>query len=307
VDLYSEYRKALVKLLARFNLIFMALFAIGTALAIWLASIYLQKDTKDQVLAQAKLMMLTTSATRSYTSEQIQPLLGRMQKRDATFLPQTVPNYAATQVFNYLHASEPAYAYKEATLNPTNLVDRASDWEADVVNAFRNDNSLQETSAERDTPNGRSLFYARPIRVTRPDCLECHSTPNRAPAAMLRQYGRSNGFGWNLNEVVGAQIVSVPESLPAEIARRQLKSLVVYLLIIALAALIVLDAVLIVAVIRPVAMLSRAAEDLSQGKVSALDIPAKGRDEISALAASFNRMQCSLAKALKLLEKDGSL
>jgi HAMP domain-containing protein len=295
-----------MKLLLRFNLIFVALFAIGIALAIWLAWIFLQRDAKAQVLAQAKLMMLTTSATRTYTAEQLQPLLDRLQKRENLLLPQTVPNYAATQVFNYLHTSAPAYTYKEATLNPTSLADRAGDWEADIINAFRNDKSLTEDFGERDTPNGRSMFYARPIRVTERGCLECHSTANRAPAALIRQYGRTNGFGWNLNDVVGAQIVSVPESFALETADRQLKSLVVYLVIVAVIALAVLDTVLIATVIRPVGRLSRIAEEMSQGKVSDEEIPIRGRDEISALAASFNRMQRSLAKALKLLDTDES-
>ena len=295
-----------MKLLARFNVIFAAVFAAGIALAVWLASLFLQNDAKTQVLAQAKLMMITTLATRSYTSQQIEPLLTKLQKHDASFLPQTVPNYAATQVFNYLHNSEPAYTYKEATLNPTNPTDRAADWETDVVNAFRNDNSLQELSRERDSANGLSLFYARPIRVTEQACLECHSTPKLAPVSMIREYGTSNGFGWKLNEVVGAQIVSVPESLPIEIAHRQLKSLIVYMVIVGVVALIVLDTVLIVTVIRPVSRLSQVAEDISKGKMSAEDIPVKGRDEIAGLAASFNRMQRSLAKAIKLLENDNS-
>ena len=295
-----------MKLLARFNLIFSALFAVGIGAAIWLASLFLESDTKAQVLGQAKLMMLTTLATRNYTSQQIQPLLNKLQKHDMAFLAQTVPNYAATQVFDLLHASRPAYSYKEATLNPTNLVDRAADWEADVINAFRNDSALEDKSGERDTPLGPSMFYARPIRVTGGGCLECHSTPNRAPASMLRQYGRINGFGWQLNEVVGAQIVSVPESLPQSIAGRQLKSLIVYLVVIALLALAVLDLVLLIAVVRPVAKLSQVADDMSQGKVTGEDIPIKGRDEIATLASAFNRMQRSLAKALKLLERDGS-
>ena len=293
-----------MKLLARFNLIFICLFAVGIGLAIWLASVFLGKDTKEQVLAQARLMMLTAAATRSYTSHQVQPLLDKLQKRDALFLPQTVPAYAATQAFNYLHATNPAYSYKEATLNPTNLADRAVDWESDIINAFRANTELQEASGERDTPTGRSLYFARPIRVTEPDCLECHSMPKRAPAAMIRQYGTVNGFDWKLNDIVGAQIVSVPESLPEQIAARQLKSLVVYLVAIALAALVVLDLVLVFTVVRPVARLSQAVEDMSQGKVNAQDLPVKGHDEISALAASFNRMQRSLAKALKLLDGD---
>jgi len=294
-----------MKLLGRFNLIFSGVFLIGIGLAILLASAFLEQDTKEQVLAQAKLMMLTATATRTYTSQQIEPLLDKIQKRDMKFLPQTVPAFGATQAFNYLHASEPEYSYKEATLNPTNLEDRTADWEADIVNLFRNDAGLKEKSGERDTPTGRSMYYARPIQVTEAGCLECHSTPKAAPAAMIRQYGSTNGFGWKLHEVVGAQIVSVPEALPRAIAGRELKSLVVYLVVIALVAMAVLDLVLVATVIRPVAKLSEVAEDLSQGKTSA-EIPAKGRDEISVLARAFNRMQVSLAKALKLLERDGS-
>ncbi len=293
-----------MKLLARFNLIFILVFGIGTVIAVWLAYIFLRNDAKQQVLAQANLMMETTLATRAYTTHQIKPLLEKVHTREPVFLPQTVPAYSATQVFNYLHQRNPDYAYKEATLNPTNPIDRATDWEADVVNRFRDDPSQKEISGERNTPVGKSLFLAHPLTVTDASCLECHSTPAVAPAVMLRQYGPNNGFGWKLHEIIGAQIVSVPETLPIKIADRALKTLIAYLVIIAAIALIVLDGVLIATVIRPVGRLSRVADEISQGKVDVEDIPVKGRDEISLLAASFNRMQRSLARAMKLLESE---
>jgi protein-histidine pros-kinase len=121
---------------------------------------------------------------------------------------------------------------------------------------------------------------------------------------MIRQYGPDNGFGWKMNEIIGAQIVSVPETLPIQIADRGLKTLIAYLVIIALVALLVLDAVLVATVIRPVARLSKVADEISQGKVDVEDIPVKGKDEISNLAASFNRMQRSLARAMRLLESE---
>src|SRR5690348_15217427 len=270
-----------MKLLARFNLIFIAIFGVGTLVAVWFAYLFLRNDAQQQVLGQAKLMMETTLATRSYTTKQIRPLLNRLQRRNDAFLPQTVPAYSAVQVFNFVHNQNPDYSYKEATLNPTNLEDRATDWEADVVNSFRNDASLKEFHGERDTPTGKSLFYARPIRVNDASCLECHSTPDRAPRSMIHQYGSANGFGWKLHEVIGAQIVSVPEALPVQIADRALKSLIAYLVIVALIALLVLDAVLVATVIRPVAKLSQVADEISQGKLDIADIPIKGRDEIS--------------------------
>lgn len=293
-----------MRLLARFNLIFIVVFGAGLAVAVWLAYVFLRQDAKKQVIDQARLMMETTLATRSYTTDQLVPLLNKLQRRDPVFLAQTVPAYAATQVFDYLHKRNPDYSYKEATLNPTNPVDRAADWEADVVNTFRANPKRTDFVGERWTPNGQSLFMARPLRVTQPACLECHSTPNKAPASMIRQYGPDNGFGWKFNEVIGAQIVSVPESVPIEIANKALRTFVLYLVGVGVITLIVLDIVLIFTVIRPVAKLSRMADEISQGKLDVEDLPVKGRDEISVLAASFNRMQRSLVRAMRLLESD---
>ena len=293
-----------MKLLARFNLIFLVVFGIGLAVAVWLAYAFLRNDAKARVLEEAKLMMETTLATRTYTADQVRPLLTKQQRRDSKFLPQTVPAYSATEVFSYLHQQNPAYAYKEATLNPTNPRDRAADWEADVVNAFRNDVSRKDLVGERDTPTGKSLFYARPLRVREAACLECHSTPAAAPVSMVRQYGPDNGFGWQLNDIIGAQIVSVPESLPLQIADTALKTLLLYLVVIALITLLILDAVLVVTVIRPVAKLSKMADEISQGRLDIEELPVSGRDEISLLARSFNRMQRSLSRAMKMLESD---
>ncbi len=219
------------------------------------------------------------------------------------FLPQTVPAYAATEEFKFIHSRNPDYAYKEATLNPTNRADRAVDWEADVVNNFRNHPDQKEFVGERPTPTGLSLFFARPLTASAP-CLECHSTPSRAPIAMVRQYGRDNGFGWKLNEIIGAQIVSVPQSVALNIANRALKTLLFYLLAVAFITLLVLDAVLVATVIRPVSKLSKMADEISQGHMNVQELPVKGRDEISVLAGSFNRMQRSLVRAMKLLEGD---
>ncbi len=293
-----------MKLLARFNLIFVVVFGLGLAVAVWLANGFLQRDAKDRVREQARLMMESTLATRNYTTTDIKPLLVKQQRRESTFLPETVPAFAATQVFDYIHKRNPDYSYKEATLNPTNLLDRATDWEADVVNSFRNDPNRQTLYGERDTPMGRSLYFARPLQITDIACLECHSTPDKAPVSMIRQYGRDNGFGWKPNEIIGAQIVSVPESFAIQIANRALKTLVFYLLAVGFMTLLVLDAVLVVTVIRPVGKLSRMADAISQGKLDIEDLPVKGRDEISILASSFNRMQRSLARAMKMLDTD---
>jgi len=291
-----------MKLLAKFNLILGLVLGAGLAIAAAVSHRFLQDGAREDVLRQARLMMEAMRAARDYTTKQIKPLLVTQQEHQRSFLPQTVPAFAATENFDYLRADYPDYAYKEAVLNPTNLRDRAVDWEADIINTFRNQpTGPKEFSGERDTPTGRSLYLARPIQAD-PPCLECHSTPRAAPAAMIRRYGANNGFGWQPNEVVGAQIVSVPMALPVRMANQAFQTLAIYLGAVFLASLILLDAVLLLAVVRPLRRLSTMADRISVGQMDMPELPVRGSDEIAVLAGSFTRMRRSLERALKMLE-----
>jgi len=289
-----------LKLLVKFTLIFIVVFGVGLVLAGWASRRFLQQNAEEQVQQQARLMMETMLSARTYTTKQIKPLLVAVQVRDKLFLPQTVPAYAATESFNYLRASYPEYMYKEATLNPTNLRDRAVDWEADVIQVFRNDSKKKEIIGQRDTPTGPALFLAKPIVAGAP-CLECHDQPEGAPPAMIRAYSRSNGFGWKLNETIGAQIVSVPMSVPVKLAEAGFRDLMVSLGGIFLATLVLLDLLLYFTVVRPVVRLSQMADQISLGNFDTPELPASGSDEIALLGGSFNRMRRSLEKAINML------
>ena len=247
-------------------------------------------------------MMEAAGAMRTYTSQQISPLLDVRKTFTRAFPPQKVPAYGATEVFTYLRAKYPAYTYREPTLNPTNLRDRAVDWEADVIETFHNHAEQKEVTGERVTPEGRSLFLAHPIKVA-PPCLECHSTPAAAPAAMIKVYGKTNGFNWKLGDTIGAQIVSVPTALPEAIADQSFRTLMLSLAGVALATLLLLDLFIAIFVVRPVTQLSAMADEISKGVLTVPELEVKGGDEIALLARSFNRMYFSLVKAIHMLEK----
>jgi protein-histidine pros-kinase len=290
-----------MKLLAKFNLILGLVLGAGLAIAAVLSQHLLQDNARDEVLRQARLMMQAMLSARDYTTKQIKPLLVNQQEHLRSFLPQTVPAFAATESFDYLQPKYPDYAYKEAALNPTNPRDRAVDWEADIINAFRNHPAAaKELVGERDTPTGRSLYLARPIAAD-PPCLECHSVARAAPAAMVRRYGPNNGFGWQPNEIIGAQIVSVPMTVPLRLASQAFQELGIYLAGVFLASLILLDLLLLFTVVRPLRRLSTMADQISVGQVDMPELPVRGKDEIAVLAGSFNRMRRSLDRALKML------
>jgi protein-histidine pros-kinase len=290
-----------MKLLAKFNLILGLVLGAGLAIAALVSQRLLQDNAREEVLRQARLMMEAMRSARDYTTKQVKPLLVAQQEHQRSFLPQTVPAFAATEDFNYLRGTYPDYAYKEATLNPTNPRDRAVDWEADIINQFRNHPAgPKELVGERDTPTGRSLYLGRPIQAD-PPCLECHSEPRAAPPAMIRRYGSNNGFGWQPNEIIGAQIVSVPMALPIRLANQAFQTLAVNLAAVFLASLVLLDLVLLFTVVRPLRKLSTMADQISVGQMDVPELPIRGKDEIAVLAGSFNRMRRSLDRALKML------
>ena len=289
-----------MKLLLKFNLIFVLVMALGVAVSGFISRNLLQTQAQQEVTAIGRLLIEQATAVRGYTSGQITKLLETQMKYE--FLPQSVPSYSATEVLATLHKKYPDYAYKEATLNPTNPRDRATGWEVDIVNSFRNNSELKELVGQRDTPTGRSLYISRPLRITNPACLQCHSSVDAAPKTMVDKYGPANGFGWQLNEVVGAQVVSVPMTLPLQRAEENFRLFVGSLVAVFVVVGVVLNLMIWLVVVRPVTQLAGLADRVSQGELDAPDFIVKGKDEIAALAESFARMKASVVQAMKMLD-----
>ena len=93
----------------------------------------------------------------------------------------------------------------------------------------------------RNTEDGSAYYLARPSRVVSEACLACHTNPEQAPPAMVRMYGTAGGYGWKYDEIVGAQIVSVPMALPIHNANRAFFILMVSMTVVFAALLIVLN------------------------------------------------------------------
>jgi len=292
-----------MKLLTKFNLILLGIFGAGGLLISLAANSFLIGNARREVLDEARLMMASATSVRDYTSSDLSPLLEQNPRHRVRFLAETVPAYGATTTFKNLHVKYPDYTYKEATLNPTNPEDRAADWEADIIQNLRDHPGQGQTIGERQTPTGPSLYLASPI-VSVHSCLECHGVPAAAPKAMLAVYGSANGFGWKENEIVGAQIISVPTSVPVAIAAQAFHRLLFFLILTLAVTVIALDVGVYWLVIRPLKLVSITADRVSKGERHVPPLVVTGSDEIATVTSSFNRMQLSLAKALAMLESE---
>lgn len=285
----------------KFNLVLVAVFIVGFVFAGLISRQLLQDNARAEVVRNAELMMESAVAVRSYTVDQIKPHLDPMLNE--VFLPQTVPAYAATEAMRAIQKKYPGYSYKEATLNPTNPRDRTTDWEADIVHQFRTDAQTKEVIAERMAATGRVLYIAKPIQITNAACLSCHSVPAAAPASMLKIYGEANGFGWKHNEIIGAQVVTVPMDIPVQNADRALKTFLISLAGVFLMVFVVLNLMLSWMIVQPIRKMAQAADQISTGDFDVPEFKDSGKDEMALLGGAFNRMRRSLDKAMQMIDR----
>jgi protein-histidine pros-kinase len=284
----------------KFNLVLLVVFLAGLGVSGYISYNLLHQTAREDVLGNAGVMMEAALSMRAYTVGQVRD---KLAQKEGEFLPQSVPAFAATEIMNQLRKKYPGYAYKEAALNPTNPRDRAVEWEEDIVNEFRGNPTRTEISGIRPTPTGMSLYLARPFQIKDPACLACHTTPEIAPAAMVTLYGPNSGVGWKQNEIIGAQIVSVPMSIPIENANRAFYTFIGSLAGVFVVLFIILNVMLSLLIVRPITQMSGAADKISTGDMDIPELADSGRDEVALLARSFNRMRRSLEKAITLIDE----
>jgi HAMP domain-containing protein len=291
-----------LKLGTRFNLLLLLVFICGVSISGVALSTMLQRKAQAEVASKAMTLMQTMTAVRNYTNTHINPLLAPRLETESVFIPETVPAYAATEVFENLRRNEGYnnFFYKEATLNPTNLRDKADTFETTIVEHFRQESGTKEISDFRSIPSGRVFYIARPLAITKESCLRCHSTPEAAPKSQLATYGKENGFGWKLNEIVAAQIISVPAEEVFASAKQSLSLAIGILISIFAVVILIINFLLKQTVIQPIKKISHLAKEVSTGKITD-DFEQTSNDEIGILAASFNRMKSSLEIAMKML------
>ncbi|MEH2136492.1 c-type heme family protein [Nostoc sp.] len=291
-----------LKLKQKFTILLLVILTFGLSLSGFALSSLLRENAKQDISSTALMLMQTMSSVRKYTSTQVNPELA--DKLATEFLPQSVPAYSAREVFEILRktADYRDFFYKEATLNPTNLRDKADGFETEVVERFRSKSDLKEVSGFRSLPGGDIFYIARPLPISEESCLKCHSVPEAAPQSMITLYGTANGFGWKLNEIVGAQIISVPAN--NVISKANQSSLVIILIVSAIfiATILLVNLFLNRQVVIPLKRMTRIAEEVSTGHME-VEFEQMSNDEIGNLAKAFKRMQLSLEMAMKRIKR----
>lgn len=292
------------KLSTKFSLLLVMVFLLGSALTVFTFSQHLNQQAEQAVKERAEILISTLQATRNYTQERIQPALEKNNHQGLeNFRPEAIPNFAARTIFSAFREQDPTFqdfSYKEAALNPTNPADLVDGFEAQVIKALKAMPSPQEQGLSGyRTLNGKNLFYlARPLFMNDASCLTCHGDPSQAPPSLIKMYGSDRGFGWQLNELVATQMVYVPADTIFARSRDNLWTVSKIFLSIFAAFFVVINLLLWRTVLRPLAILTHSAKQISSFSshppatltTSNLAILTRRQDEPGQLARAFEYM-----------------
>jgi len=269
-------------------------------------------NAKNELNTQSNLLISTMDSVRKYNQDKVNPRLEK-QSEDK-FLLESIPSYAVSEVFDILTNSYKdkygKYRYKDAMINPTNPKDKATDEEVKIIEKLSQQDKLAGQNIDQGflTINEEKKFYsARPIKITQSSCLICHTTLDKSPKSLKilyeqNKYGANQGFGWELNKIIGTKIIYVPADEIYKITNKNF--LIILGTFTAIFAVTIFLATLWLKqyVVQPLNRITQVAEAVSLGDMD-VEFKKHSNDEIGRLADAFTRMKTSLEITLKRLVK----
>lgn len=257
------------------------------------------------------LLLEMMNQVRSYTDQHVAPHLSTNDPQ-AKFISESVPNFAAHTVFDLFRTrgGQGDFIYKEAVENPRRPEDRADSFEATIIDQLRTSPQIRQLTGFRLVSGANFFYVARPIVVSAPGCLNCHGDPAAAPRNMIAVFGSTNGFGWQLDKMVGTQIIYVPA---AQVENESFQAFLLVMAIFTAAfvlAILVINLALRRYVLQPIGVLGSFAhklsaddltlEDLNAGPLSRITAFA---DELGQLAKMFRQMAGQVVERARALKE----
>ncbi len=253
---------------------------------------------------QTELALAFDLAIRSYTAEEIRPLMVERIAPDEFYPEAMSTSYVARSIFEKVREKFPDYIIKFSSSNPRNPINQAGPSERKMIDYFSAHPDVDTWSGEIEL-DGRDYIAQFSARRMKESCLRCHGEPEDAPAALVQRYGDTAGFHLPVGEVVALDTVAIPVAVTAQALRQDaIQHLgvmaVEVLALLALAAWVFRSTVLK----RLRAMQRRFEQIVAQPVSTSLREVEEGRnDEIGVLARSFNKLTGRLRAAHESLEK----
>jgi HAMP domain-containing protein len=287
----------------RFSFILFLIFIITLPIITTTMYFFFRENAIREVADKALLTMNSMEAVRKYVVEEVRPAV-RQELPDKFLLQAMSGVYAIRRVAGNLQTVQPMYNYKQAASDPRVPSNKADYFETWILSQFRDNAALKEFAGLRSDGIEPLYYLARPIRIDRQECLNCHGDPAAAPKAVVDKYGATAGYNLTMNALMGANIIYVPASIPISIAKRSTMFVAIVFTALFLILFLVINILIRKSIIRPIESFVHAADQVSKGKMdNAFTVDTE--DELKTLAEAFTRLKTSIRLMMDMIKKSG--
>ncbi len=288
-----------MKLKFKIWLLLSALLSVVLAIDLSVSYQKLKEETRAEIEYDAKTLYAFMMATRRIYQQQFLASGLPVNEKTIGFLPAHSFSRISSDFANW---SPSGIIFNNVSDRPRNPGNQADRFELEAMNWFRANPNASQRMREIVTDQGVGyLLFTAPIRIE-PFCLNCHGDQATAPPSIRDRY--DTAYGYKVGDMRGVASIRIPEAKFQERLLRiwsgqLLKSLLGYATIF-----LALGFLLDHWVTRRLSRLQDGARRIAAGKYEArIDQQPTliGADEITRLAAAFNRM------ADKVQQREGEI
>lgn len=203
----------------RFFFLLLIIYIVSIPVISSVSYLILKQGAVKDAYNMARLYLTTYASTRYYVGAEMIPALEKEWHRRFVLVGIS-RYYVAGRILRTIMQEFPGYIFKDASLNPRNLENKADEFETGIINEFRQIKAKEEWIGMVTKRGHQYYVLARPGEPLEKSCLYCHGDPAFAPKIIKERYGPTAGFNMKAGELTDALIAYIPIDLPLTLARR---------------------------------------------------------------------------------------
>ncbi|MCL5023769.1 MAG: DUF3365 domain-containing protein [Nitrospirae bacterium] len=263
--------------------------------AVSIASLLFYDHLKDlyiqETYQKTDIVLGHIDATMEYVRDELRPQMYHVLPKDEFIREAMSTSFVNKGIMKRFAARFPDYIYRRVAVDPINPANRADRLEERFIGEFAKRPGAKNEWEGLITRNGKQYFaHFKAVRMEE-QCVTCHGDPSHSPQSLIQRYGKNHGHSWKVGDIAGLESVAIP----VDETFYRLRQIAFSLFLLGLTGMAVLFLVLnyfyYTIAAKPLQRASSFFQSIASGG-KGLDVrfDAKGHDEISALAESFNRM-----------------
>jgi len=172
-------------------------------------NMHLKSLLEYEVADKARLILAHVEAVQLYVRKTLRPVMYEILPRDEFIIEAMSTSFVTRRVMEDLNLSDDGYVYRRVAEGARNPAFEAQGMEQDLITRFR-EQPKEGLYREFLKIDGEERYIAaRPV-VFEESCMSCHGHPDDAPWELIVRYGPERGFGRQVGEIAGLDLVILP-------------------------------------------------------------------------------------------------